>query len=174
MWYRDGELLYEQPEGPWEGDDVGNWWVSVFNDEGLDDGIYTVEIYYDGELVGSGDTQIGGAPGEDAVFTPVLFALDVDDSGNPVDVVDVVPADAMTIVFFFDYEGMTDGRIWKVVWYADDMFVYDSGESPWDLGTDGTGWASVFNSDQPLATGEWRVEIIVEGTTLAQATIEKE
>lgn len=172
-WFRDGQSVYESKEAPWSGGDSGNWWVSIFADNVLRDGKYTVELIFDGNRTATADVVVGDTGVvEAATFTPSSFALDVDPEGFPVDVVDTVDTPVNKMLFFFDFEGMTDGRQWKFVWTRDGEVIYDSGESAWSLGETGTAWVSVFDQNAPLADGSWTVQILLEGKVVAQASID--
>lgn len=172
-WFRDGQSVYESKEAPWAGGDSGNWWVSIFADNGLRDGKYTVELIFDGDRTATADVVVGDTGQvEAATFTPSAFALDVDADGFPVDVVEVVETPINQLLFFFDFEGMTDGRQWNFVWTRDGELIYDSGEAGWSLGENGTAWVSVFDQNAPLQIGSWTVQVVLEGRVVAQASID--
>ncbi len=62
-WYLDGQYQEEiswTPE-PWKGDESGNWWISVYNENGLIEGIYRLELYVEGRKLAEGSIKVGGA-----------------------------------------------------------------------------------------------------------------
>ncbi len=80
-WYIDDELVLDTA-GSWEGGKEGNWWVSVYNDGGLPDGKYTLELLVKGQTVRSGDCFIGQGGGP---ITPPVEQGDVEIYGRIVD-----------------------------------------------------------------------------------------
>ena len=70
----DGEEIPDVwPLGNWSGGLQGNWWLSVYN-EPLDDGEYQIDLYYDGEKLGSAKITIGGKKSTAAAFSNIAFS----------------------------------------------------------------------------------------------------
>ena len=108
------------------------------------------------------------------VFTATGFALDVDEDDNPVNPVSG-PIDEVTskLVFFYEYTGMGDGRIFRFVWTRDGEVFHDSGDSSWGLGPEGSGWVSAFTSDgEALQPGFWQAELYIDGQSVLIGQIE--
>lgn len=164
--------MYESKEAPWNGSDEGNWWVSIFSDTVLRDGMYTVDLLFDGVNVSSAKMSVGGTPRDPAIFTSSVFALDVDDQGTPIDPVTTIDTSVNRILFFFDYRGMVDGREWNFVWTNDGEVIFESDVTAWDIGDEGTAWVSVFDDQAPLAAGHWVVEIFLDGESVTASNID--
>ena len=100
----------------------------------------------------------------------LVFARDVTPDGELVDIVDEFPVGITTLVFSFDYAGMEDGYQWVDEWYVDGVLDEElsAPRPPWDLGENGSAWATL-EFDDPLPTGEYQLEISVEGEFVASA-----
>ncbi len=59
-WSIDGEVVVEADD-VWQGGESGNWWVSVYSDDGLPDGQYLLELLVEGQLVQQGECTVGTA-----------------------------------------------------------------------------------------------------------------
>lgn len=58
VWTLDGEVVLDRTS-PWDGGDEGTYHLSLFVDSGtLDPGNYTLELYFDGKLLASGEFEI--------------------------------------------------------------------------------------------------------------------
>jgi hypothetical protein len=103
-------------------------------------------------------------------ITGLVFARDVTDDGELVDIVKEFPAEITRLVFGFDYAGMKAGDEWVDEWYVDGVLDEElSGpRPPWDLGENGGAWASL-EPGGPLPSGEYRLELFVEGEKVASA-----
>ena len=126
-----------------------------------------------GEFVARGQrTRPAATPQAGQVFIEdLIFARDVTPDGELVDIVDEFPAGITTLVFAFDYAGMEDGTEWVDQWYVDGVLDerLSGPRPPWDLGENGAAWATLEFED-PLPTGEYQLEISVEGELVASAT----
>jgi S1-C subfamily serine protease len=126
-----------------------------------------------GEFVARGQrTRPVATPQAGQVFlTGIVFARDVTPDGELVDIVDEFPAGITTLVFAFDYAGMQDGYEWVDEWYVDGVLNdrLSGPRPPWDLGENGSAWATL-EFDDPLPTGEYQLQVFVEGDLVAEAT----
>lgn len=80
-WYIDDELVLDT-SASWEGGEAGNWWVSVYNEDGLPDGKYTLELLVKGQTARSGDCFVGKGGGP---IAPPVAEGDVEIYGRIVD-----------------------------------------------------------------------------------------
>ena len=103
-------------------------------------------------------------------FTNLIFARDVTEDGELVDIVNEFPAGITTLVFAFDYAGMEKGTEWVDTWYVDGVLDerLSGPRPPWDLEENGGAWATLEFED-PLPTGEYQLEISVGGEMVASA-----
>ena len=127
----------------------------------------------------AGEFVAGGQRTRAAVATPqagqvfitgLVFARDVTEDGELVDIVKEFPAGITRLVFGFDYAGMKAGYEFVDMWYVDGVLdeKLSAPRPPWDLDENGGAWAKV-DSDEPLASGEYRLELWVEGEKVASA-----
>ncbi len=93
---------------------------------------------------------------------PITFAVGVTENNEPVDASTTFPSDIEEIHAFFDYEGMSESVTWERYWYQDEEEVA-SGSETWDAGESGTFDLSLTGGDEPLGSGEWTLEIHVNG-----------
>ncbi len=126
-----------------------------------------------GEFVASGQrtrAAVATPQAGQTFVTGLVFARDVTQDGELVDIVKEFPAGIDHLVFSFDYAGMQKGYEWVDKWYVDGVLDDElSGpRPPWDLEENGTAWASL-EPDKPLASGEYRLELFVQGEKVASA-----
>lgn len=65
-WYFNGEHKRNaslEPR-PWRGGSAGTWWVSIFNERGLPDGTYKIELYVEDQKLGEASIPVGSGGGE--------------------------------------------------------------------------------------------------------------
>ncbi|MDY6875032.1 MAG: trypsin-like peptidase domain-containing protein [Chloroflexota bacterium] len=165
-WYHDGKLedSASQHPQPWQGGERGNWWVSIYNTSGLDDGTYRVELYVEDELLADGSISVGGAT-SGPTFTNLIFSEGVTADDRPTDPTYLLPSGITEVYAFFDYAEMGAGMAWSRVWYHEGEQVA-TGSDTWDWGASGSAWVSI-TADEPLDPGTYRLEMFVEGTLVA-------
>jgi len=101
----------------------------------------------------------------------IVFARDVTEDGELVDIVDEFPGGITKLVFAFEYAGMQPGIEWLDAWYVDGTLDerLSAPRPPWSLEENGVAWATL-DFDDPLPLGEYLLEISVEGELVATAT----
>jgi len=101
----------------------------------------------------------------------IIFARDVTEDGELVDIVDEFPDGITKLVFSFEYAGMAPGTEWVDTWYVDGVVdeKLSGPRPPWSLAENGVAWATL-DFDDPLPLGEYLLEISVEGELVATAT----
>lgn len=165
-WYLDGEYQDDVSwaSAPWKGGEDGSWWVSVYNDDGLYEGTYRLELYIDGELKVEGSIQVGGSVSEPSI-SGLVFSDGVTADDRPTDPTYLLPSGITEVYAFFDYADMVDGTAWRRVWYYEDRQVA-SKSATWDEGDRGATWIGL-SSDTPLEPGDYRLEIYVADVLMA-------
>ena len=126
-----------------------------------------------GEVVARGQRTRApeATPQAGQVFiTGLTFARDVTEDGELVDIVKEFPAGITRLVFAFDYAGMKKGYEWVDTWYVDGVAdeKLSGPRPPWDLEENGAAWATL-DFEEPLPSGEYRLEMFVEGEKVASA-----
>jgi len=168
-WYHEGQFLDNAswPSGPWQGDERGNWWLSIYNTSGLDDGTYRVELYVEGESLAQGSIPIGGTAAG-ATITSLVFSDGVTDDDRPTNPTYLLPSGITEVYAFFDYAEMRDGMNWSRVWSYEGEQVA-TGSDTWDWGSSGSAWVSI-SAEEPLDPGTYRLELFVEGALVAASS----
>ena len=84
-WKIDGESVYADTL-VWQDGASGTTWLHLYSDDGLPDGLYTVEMKLDGAPLYTGTVTVGAASSaaSGAAFGPIAFATDVTDDSRPV------------------------------------------------------------------------------------------
>ena len=165
-WYLDGQYQEDVswPPALWKGDEDGTWWVSVYNEDGLIEGEYRLELYVEGRKVLEDEIQVGGDVSGPAI-TDLIFSDDITDAEQPTDPATILHSGIDTVYAFFTFSGMSDGTTWSRFWYYEGEEIA-SREATWQEGGAGTTWLSL-GSDEPLAPGVYRLELYVEDVLLA-------
>lgn len=68
-WSIDGEVVLEIPD-TWDGGESGNYWISVYSDDGLPDGEYQLDLLVEGSVDQTGVCTIGDVSGPRPTPTP--------------------------------------------------------------------------------------------------------
>lgn len=159
-WYRDGFQIFTDAVR-WEFGKSGSTWVNVYDDEGLPDGYYELELVYDGEQVYRDGVVVGAAkPRSSATFGPITFAEGVTDDDKPIRS-GTNFASISEIYAFFAVNGVENGAKWSRHWYIDDELV-TQGDDVWKLGDVDSSWLSLSSNDGDLPVGRYRLELLIE------------
>lgn len=159
-YYKDSHLAdYAWPLSPWIGGEQGNWWVSFYNEAGLPDGTYRVELYVAGERLGEASVAVGDPAGGPAL-TNLTFSDQIATGGGAAEPTFLLPSGSDEIYVFFDYENMQADAAWRYVWMYQGETIAEQA-STWDRGAAGS--ASVpLSTEVPLKPGIYRVLLFVE------------
>lgn len=188
VWLRDGQI-YEEGSETWESGEEGDFWWWVGDEEGLDPGSYEVQLYVEGQLLQSGTfviekgvptptpvpptpTPVPATPTKEApAFDPIIFAEGVTEDGDPVNPATTFPAGIKEVYAIWDYRGMSDGMRWGRKWYLDGAEdVVKTGQA-WDEGEHGRTWLYLYaTGGGPLDSGNYRLELYIEGQLVQSAT----
>ena len=166
VWYADGFEI-ERDSFVWDGGESGTSWVSVYNDNGLDDGLLELELIYAGASVYRGGVTIGAGDGSgpnpgNPVISDIRFAPS-DENGDPGTFGDTFSG-LNEVVGEFDYSGMTNGADWGYAWFYEGQNVADN-SLVWDGGESGT-YDLYLSHPDGLPEGGFRLEIYVDGQTV--------
>ncbi len=165
-WYYNDELVRDASwiDDSWQGGERGNWWVSIYNTSGLDDGEYRIELYAGDEMLLEGTIPVGGAVSGPTI-TNLIFSDGITRDDRPTNPTYLLPAGIRQVYAFFDYAGMQDGWAWSRTWTYEGEAIA-SGSDTWEGGTSGSWWVGI-EADEPLDPGTYRLEIFVKGTLVA-------
>ena len=168
-WYHDGFRIYSDLV-VWTYGDSGETWVNLYDETGLDDGFYELEISVDGEDLYSGGVVVGeGQTSSSGSFGPITFAEDVDSSDEPVNP-GTVFSEVDEIYAFFNVNNLENGTKWTRQWSLDGEIV-SSQESVWSEGDVDYTWISLY-SDDGLPPGGYQLELLIEDEIAQSATME--
>lgn len=170
QWYIDGRQDMGE-RYTWAEGESGRSWVSIYNENGLRDGFYELELLLDGRRLHRSGVALGGVaePNTTCRFGAVTFATAIDDDGKPV-AAGVRFSNVQTVYALFPVSGMTNGAPWKTVWRYQGISVLER-ESIWDLGETDTQWVSLSHADG-LPIGEFQLELYCAGELQQQAAFE--
>lgn len=157
----------------WNEGERGTTWVSIaYQNRNFPEGIFELTLSLEGVPLRSGRIVVGDAelPTEEPTFTTPRFASQVTEDNKPVDLHEAgepFPSGTTALYGFFDYSGMQDGMTWSRHWYLDGEIVTER-ELTWQFGASGSLWVSIY-SEEALPDGEYRLELRIEGETVAEA-----
>jgi serine protease Do len=111
----------------------------------------------------------------DISFTDLYFGLAVDESTDAViDQVARVDSGASDeLCLSWDFEGMANGLVFDVFWYADGELVEGASifAQIWSLGRQGAAWSCLINYDGPVEDALYEVTVHVDGELLASSNV---
>jgi hypothetical protein len=169
-WYHNGFRIYNDLV-VWTFGAQGNTWVNLYDEEGLDDGFYEVEISLDGARLHRSGVTVGEATQntQGGGFGAITFAEGVTDAGEPINP-GTVFSELEEIYAFFDVNTMTNGTTWTRRWSLDGEVV-STQESVWSEGDIDYTWVSLYSTDG-LPAGRYQLELLVEGQVAQSASME--
>lgn len=161
VWKIDGDLVYEDAFA-WEDGASGATWLHLYSDEGLPDGLYSVEMRLDNALLNTATVRVGAAPTSAgaASFGPINFATDVSDDNRPINPGNTF-VEASTIYAVFAVENMPPGTPWRTRWLYEGEEVL-SEEDVWDAANVRSTWVSLTHPDG-LPAGRFTLELYIDG-----------
>jgi serine protease Do len=166
IWYLDG-LVYVQESFPWDSGASGTSWVSLYDEEALDDGFVELELRFDGQSLYRGGVTIGDvAPVSNqnlgaASFGPIVF------SANEAGTNTGTSFSNLEVIYgFFDYTGMANGTEWVTRWYYNNQLVLETPDV-WQDGPSGNFYVSLSHPDG-LPAGEYRLELYIRNSLASQ------
>jgi S1-C subfamily serine protease len=169
-WYHDGFRIYNDLV-VWEYETNGATWVNLYDEAGLEDGFYEVEIkldgtqlYRDGVMVGRQQTTT-----TEGSFGPITFAEGVDDNDEPLNP-GTVFSNIDEVYAFFNVEGVPNGTEWTRRWYLDGEIVSEQ-QGVWSLGDIDYTWISLY-SDDGLPEGRYQLELLLGNQLVQSGTME--
>ena len=159
-WYRDGFQIFADSV-VWDADKEGSTWVNVYDDAGLEDGYYELEIKYNGSQIYRNGVVVGAArPTSSASFGAITFAEGVTDDDKPRG-----PgtnfANISEIFAFFPVNGVENGDKWSRRWSIDDEVVAST-DDVWNEGAVDSTWISLSSDEGNLPVGRYRLELLIE------------
>lgn len=158
-WKIDGESAYADAIA-WEEGASGTTWLHLYSDDGLPDGLYTVEMRLDDVLLHTGTTSVGaaGSSAANAAFGPITFATDVTDDARPLNAGNTF-IDVDTVYATFAVNNMTKGTPWRTRWlYAGEEVL--SEEDVWEEDGVTATWVNLSHPDG-LPAGEFTLELYI-------------
>ena len=161
-WFRDGELIAalsgERPA--WSAGETGEFATAIEDESGFADGVYTLELVFDGEVLARRSLAVGSATLPGVQIDRVFFAREVGPDGDPVEVETSFPVGLPAIFAFYEYADAGGAAqltaVWRRVGEPEPLVVV--GPNPWNGGAEGLGWVSLTNQ-RGVPAGEYEVEI---------------
>ncbi len=158
-WKIDGERAYADAIA-WSEGANGTTWLHLYSDEGLPDGLYTVEMRLDGVLLHTGAVTVGAAGNStaSAAFGPITFATDVTEDARPINAGNTF-IDVKTVYATFSVSNMSKGTPWRTRWLYDGEEVLAE-DNVWEDDDITASWVSLTHPDG-LPAGEFTLELYI-------------
>ena len=158
-WQIDGESAYADAIA-WEEGASGTTWLHLYSDDGLPDGLYTVEMRLDDALLHTGAVTVGtaGNSAANAAFGPITFATDVTDDARPLNAGNTF-IDVDTVYATFAVSNMTKGTPWRTRWLYEGEEVLAE-DDVWDEDGVTATWVNLSHPDG-LPAGEFTLELYI-------------
>ncbi|MFO7630973.1 MAG: trypsin-like peptidase domain-containing protein, partial [Caldilinea sp.] len=159
-WEIDGEPVYEDAFA-WQDGANGTTWLHLYSDEGLPDGLYSVEMKLDDVSLYTDVVTVGATPSSagNASFGPITFATDVGDDTRPINAGNTF-LDVDTIYAIFAAENIAQGTPWRTRWLFEGEEVL-SEQDVWDADDVRSTWVSLTHPDG-LPAGQFTLELYID------------
>jgi S1-C subfamily serine protease len=168
-WYQDGFRIYRDVV-VWANGRDGSSWVNVYNEDGLEDGFYEVELKLNGNSLYRNGILIGeGRAGQRGSFGPITFAEGITNDDRPLNP-GTLFSQIDEVYAFFDVYEIANGAKWSRRWYLDNEIVSEQ-QAIWSLGPLDYSWLSLY-ADNGLPEGYYRLELLVEDQPVQSAELQ--
>jgi hypothetical protein len=106
-------------------------------------------------------------------FGPITWYRSLDEDGYPEEPITEYRRGTTQIIAGWDHENMQEGLEWGYIWYFDGEVVLDRGdELEWEGSEAGSWWTSIYyTSGNPLDSGDYEVELYIEGDLIQSASV---
>jgi S1-C subfamily serine protease len=155
VWYVDGKQGLSD-RFAWGEAESGRSWTSIYNEQGLADGLYELELIWNGQSLYRGGVRVGEVARAGCDFGPISFASAIEDGGRP-----VKPGSRfsnLTLIYaVFPVSDMRNGVSWRTVWSYEGRSILEE-EQVWSLGNIDSQWVSLSHPDG-LPAGEFTLEL---------------
>jgi hypothetical protein len=152
------------PAGQWGGDAQGAWWIG-WSDAPFGDGSYELTVYVDGQALARAEIEVGGQAPAGPSFSNILFSLQEDTQGGPLNPGVLFPVGTQTLYAFFDYDNMGNSLNWNRTWLVDGA-VGLTADDQWDGDRSGR-YSLELTSQRGLSEGAYRLTLYIEGELAA-------
>jgi hypothetical protein len=103
-------------------------------------------------------------PNPDAVFSPMLFSLHIDDEKQPLIPSEIFENPIHNVYATFSYDKMLEGSQWTALWYRPDGEVICFESIPWNGSTGGYGSSLCEPAGEEWLPGTYQVQFFVGQT----------
>jgi len=176
-WSRDGLPIPDlsTPRPNWQAGETGEFVTAIENPFGFADGVYRLEIVFDGVVLARHAIAIGDVPLPGVTIDRVVFGQGVDAQAQPTGVAQAFPTGLPALFAFYDYSNAGSAQTLRAVWRRDGAAepVFVLPPSPWAGGDQGRACLSLTN-DTGIPAGEYEIEIRFDGVLAARATVRVE
>ncbi len=164
-WKIDGKSVYADTL-VWQEGASGTTWLHLYSEDGLPDGLYSVEMKLDGATLFTGTVKVGEASTNAGVaaFGPITFATDVTSDNRPINAGNTF-IDVGTVYGIFSVQNMSNGTSWRTRWLFEGEQVLSENDV-WDAGDIRSSWVSLSHPNG-LPAGQFTLELYI-GERLAQ------
>jgi len=116
-----------------------------------------------------GNAAKRGQGGDGAFVGPIAFSREVDANTRPIDPTENFDADTDQLQASFDVVGIASGATWQAVWSRDDEELATR-EITWGGLSAGRVSERISANQGSLATGDYTIELRIDGTPIRSAT----
>ena len=137
-WRRDGSILADLSGAPqqWERGASGSFTAAIRDPSGFRDGVYTLEILLEGEVVALDLSSWVRT----AALRPASRTRASSRDGELGEVEVDLPVGVQRFAARFDYADAEHASIFEAIWFRDDAEIARSGRLPWNGGGSGASW----------------------------------
>jgi len=175
-WKHDGQVQPDLTQKKqWKGGASGNWWVSIFNPDGIKTGDWELDLYLGDALQQTATATIEPNPSGQPDFGPVTFAPDKDAQDKPVNALSVsspiLPPKTSLVYAFFDGIDVPQGTTWTSQWFRNGDSITDPKTHTWSFGPSDNDWISFGSTDNtPLVSGTYELKLNIGSRLVNLAT----
>lgn len=169
-WRRDGDLIPELsgPRPPWASGEAGAFLSGINDPGGFGDGVYTLEVVFEGELVASRSFTVGTAVVPELTVGGLRFEGAIRLANGEIELSPILSTNMRSLILFFDYTNATRTSSFEAIWSRDGLQLSRFGPAPWDGGAEGT-WLLALDNERGFPPGSYQVDLIFDSETRGSA-----
>lgn len=155
IWYRDRRQI-RVDRFAWDEGESGRSWVTLYEANGLADGLYELELQLGNQALYRGSVSVGAMAQPACRFGEITFAANIGDNGQPIG--SGQRFGGLKIVYaVFPVATVSNGASWQAIWFYEGHRIAERANI-WDAGAVSSQWVSLAQAEG-LPAGHYRLEL---------------
>jgi hypothetical protein len=177
LWELDGEEYINATDDEWERDAEGWRAYSIGDEDGLEEGRYTLTLYIGEKVVQEASFDVAPParprPTNPPSFGPISFATRMTEDRQPIGAATRFEVGVTQVYAIFPYFNMASDQSWDREWLQDGEVIAERGDYAWDGDEEDVTYLSLSGPDgKPMAAARYTLNLYLDGELARTASFE--